>query len=176
MKQKFKRGDVVRVADDLGDSMQHFHGKGEISHIVGSYKDQYGGGDNGEPSYTLLFTDGGESSWYDESQLTLQRHGTDAEMTSIRDARTAKNAVEGDIEWIVKHYAEIADQPPNASIHGLAALLGLSINDLWGKHGEGFDYYINSMSVWSMFQDVLSKGDAAAVRDFGAKHAIRRVL
>ncbi len=176
MKQKFKRGDVVRVADDLGPSMEHFGGKGQIAHIVGSYTDQFGGPEHDHPEYTLLFEDGNETSWYYESQLTFQRHGDDNEMGAIRDARKAKNAVEGDIEWIAQHYADIKDEPPSASIHGLAALLGLSADDLWGTHGEGFDYYINSMSVWSMFQDVLSKGDAAAVRDFGAKHAIRRVL
>lgn len=48
MPQQFKRGDVVRIAEDLGQSMSHFGGKGETAVVMGSYRDQYGGNDRDE--------------------------------------------------------------------------------------------------------------------------------
>ena len=78
MKQKFKRGDIVKVADDLGMTMRHFRGAGEEAMVVASYADQYQGGryhkdDNIE--YTLKFKKHGEISWYHEHQLTLLKSG-----------------------------------------------------------------------------------------------------
>lgn len=73
--QKFKRGDLVRIAKDLGPSMSHFTADA-LAVVVGSYKDQYGGGREAEKSYTLHIQGRGPCSWYHEHQLTLVKKGT----------------------------------------------------------------------------------------------------
>lgn len=69
--QKFDYYDLVSVASDLGDCMRHFPGAGEQAIVCGSYRDQYGGGNQDRKIYTLLFKDHGRSSWYNEHQLTF---------------------------------------------------------------------------------------------------------
>lgn len=66
--QKFHRGDHIRIADDLGSAMRHFP-SGLRGFVMGSYRDQYG---NGERNlYTVDVEKHGETSWYNEDQLTL---------------------------------------------------------------------------------------------------------
>lgn len=67
-KQKFKRGDVVRISKILGSSMSHFPSD-SLAIVIGSYKDQYGGNDTKQ--YTLDVSGRGPISWYEEEQLTL---------------------------------------------------------------------------------------------------------
>jgi len=71
--QKFSRGDLVRIAKDLGPHMTHF--KSDCLAIV-CYSDRDSDDDSdadpGEPpSYSLYLENGRESSWYEEHQLTL---------------------------------------------------------------------------------------------------------
>ncbi|KUJ56438.1 hypothetical protein [Chryseobacterium aquaticum] len=71
--QKFKRGNLVKIADDLGEGMSHFE-KGKEAIILFSYKDLYGG--NNDKSYEVVFPDTGTTSaWYKEHQLTLIEEG-----------------------------------------------------------------------------------------------------
>lgn len=77
MTQKFKKGDLVKVDDKMPEWMSHFD-CGMKAYIVGSYRDQYGGGRSNEKQYTIMYQPewlGGRkwtrSSWYDEHQLTL---------------------------------------------------------------------------------------------------------
>ena len=70
-KQKFKKGTIVRIADDLGESMSHFD-KGCLAVVAGTYSQQYGG--TNVNSYTLYIIDKRSivcrCSWYEEHQLT----------------------------------------------------------------------------------------------------------
>lgn len=68
--QKFHKGDHVMVAKDLGPNMSHFKSDCEAI-VIGSYKDQYGG--NNTNSYTIHIKGRGQTSWYEEHQLTLIR-------------------------------------------------------------------------------------------------------
>lgn len=70
-KQKFNRGDKVKVDDDLGSCMSHFPGQGGEAIVFGSYHDEYGGGAREKKSYSLNIKGIGYSSWYYEHQLTL---------------------------------------------------------------------------------------------------------
>lgn len=72
-KQKFYRYDLVRVADDLGKTMSHFPGAGELAVVEGSYADLCHGSDR--KSFGLMFEKHGGVSWYNESQLTLIETG-----------------------------------------------------------------------------------------------------
>lgn len=81
MTQKFKRGDKVKVADEMPEWMSHFDA-GMEAYIVGSYADQYGGGKSNQKEYTILYQPKwlkgkwSTTSWYDECQLTLIKKRT----------------------------------------------------------------------------------------------------
>lgn len=83
--QKFERGDWVHVAADLGSMMRHFENDCDAV-VLGSYQDQYGGGNTKDYSLLIFpkspkhppFVDrskevmklGTANSWYEEWQLT----------------------------------------------------------------------------------------------------------
>ena len=165
--QQFQRGDLVRVAADLGPCMSHFRTNADAI-VLGSYADQYGCRDKRTANqYTLLFTDSGsESSWYDADQLTLLRHVGDEGIREVESARQLRQKREADLDWIVANWPAIRHNPPGASVAALARLIG--INDLWGPRGEGFDYMVNSMAVIKIFDEVLLTGDVAALTELRA--------
>lgn len=165
--QQFQRGDVVHIAKDLGSSMSHFDSDRDAV-VLGSYRDQFGGGPDNEHTYTLLFLNGARVSWYYDSQLTLLRHGSEADIDEIQCYLAYQDMQDSNLNWIVANWATTRDHPSSASIHALAALAGYSADDLWGKHGESIDYYANTRQLLAAFDPVLLTGDVAAVRVFGA--------
>lgn len=78
--QKFKKGDLVRIASDLGPSMFHFDANCDAI-VIGSYADKYPDecildeDDEEHHEYTLYLQGKGECSWYYEWQLTLIKTG-----------------------------------------------------------------------------------------------------
>jgi hypothetical protein len=69
-KQKFFRGDLVQIADDLGAFMRHFD-KGCQAIVMGTYAELCSD-DNDVDSYQLyILPNRGECSWYYTRQLTL---------------------------------------------------------------------------------------------------------
>lgn len=75
MTQKYFKGDLVRIAADLGPSMDHFEKDCEAV-VMYSYTERYGKAPNSDNQYCLfVLTDGykGEVSWYNEDQLTFIR-------------------------------------------------------------------------------------------------------
>lgn len=161
MAQKFRRGDVVHVAEHQGASRRHFP-RDRDAVVMGSYRDQYGGGPSGEDHYTLMFLDtGGESSWYYDAHLTLIRHGGESEIAGCTEARRQRDAVESDLAWIVASWPRIRERPSGATMDALMQLVG--IDNPWGRNGEGFTYYGNMMNTRAALDDVLSIGDMAQV-------------
>ncbi len=65
--QKFPRGTRVRIADDLGKSMDHFL-SGRNATVKYTYAHAFGG--DHVKTYCLDIDDYGEVSWYNEDQLT----------------------------------------------------------------------------------------------------------
>lgn len=65
--QKFPPGTRVRICDDLGPCMSHFE-SGVNATVKYTYAHAYGGGD--VKSYCLDIDNYGETSWYNEWQLT----------------------------------------------------------------------------------------------------------
>lgn len=69
-KQKFFRGDLVQIADDLGASMRHFD-KGCQAIVMGTYAELCSD-DNDVDNYQLyILPKQGACSWYHAHQLTL---------------------------------------------------------------------------------------------------------
>lgn len=162
--QQFHRGDLVRVADDLGPSMKHFSGAGSEAVVVGSYVDQFGGDRPGGGGYTLYLRGDGSTSWYYESQLTLVEPGR-VDLLETWEAEIAADAREkSDLAWIFAHGEEVAEKGYGASIAALARCLG--VENLWGSHGEGFVYVENCLKVLALADPYLVAGDEAGWRAF----------
>jgi len=169
-KQKFKRGDVVHIAKDLGPSMAHFENDLEAV-VMGSYRDQYGG-DNAK-DYTLMFCrDGNEVSWYGETQLTFLRHGGEAEIERIKFEREKRKSTERDINWIMANWLGIRENPSGATLAALMRLIG--IENPWPS-GEGWELAENQMRTFALFDPILSTGDIKVLNAFLAKHGFETV-
>lgn len=73
MEQKFKRGNLVHIADQLPAYMSHFESGVDVI-ISASYAEQYGGEDT--QNYTVIFPEtGNQISWYPEQSMTLVGEG-----------------------------------------------------------------------------------------------------
>jgi len=102
--QKFKKGNLVHIAKDLGSMMSHFENDKDVI-IVGSYADKYGG--NNTKSYTVMFLDtGGQSSWYEEHQLTLVDEGGEHLFEQANKNRDRISKQNTDINYIVSKIDE----------------------------------------------------------------------
>ena len=152
--QKFRKGDLVRIAKDLGASMSRFPSDCEAI-VLGSYADQFGGNDT--QSYTLFLKGRNEVSWYYESQLTWLEEGRMDLLEQWGAEIKAEIKIKADLDWIFAHGQEVISNPHDASVSKLANCLGLP--NLWGESGEGFTYYRNSMFVQTLAMPFLESGD-----------------
>jgi hypothetical protein len=153
--QKFKRGDLVRIAKDLGPSMTHFESDQDAI-VMGSYRDQYGG-DHKVNDYTIMFDNGGEVSWYHTHQLTFIKHVGEARIKEIKELKEKRQEMEADLDWIFANGEQVLKSASGSSVHALGACFGLT--DLWGSNGEGFTYYTRSMQVLQLAYPFLKSGD-----------------
>lgn len=167
--QKFQRGDVVRIAKDLGSSMAHFENDQDAI-VMGSYADQYGG-DNVDDWTVMLSRTGGETSWYHTRQLALLWHGGESEIQRVKFERSKREATQKDINWIVANWLTIRETPPAAIMARLMELIG--ITNPSGFHGEGLVYYSNMMATYNLLDPILSTGDIEQFNDF-LKHLHER--
>jgi hypothetical protein len=142
--QKFKRGNLVHIAKDLGSTMSHFENDKDVI-IVGSYADKYGGNDI--KSYTIVFLDTGEEiSWYQEHQLTLIDEGGEHLFEQAKKNREAISKQDKDINFIVSKLDE--GTLSSESILFLFEMLGY--NSLFNTSGEFFTL----VSEWQRFHPV----------------------
>ena len=82
--QKFRRGDLVHIAKDLGGSMSHFDSDIDAI-ILGSYADLCHGDASDIYQYSVLFLSGNSASWYKEEQLTFIEHAGEEKLREIKD-------------------------------------------------------------------------------------------
>lgn len=136
--QKFKKGDLVHIAKDLGQGMGHFESDCDVI-VAYSYKEQYG---HGSPnSYGLFFRGQGTVSWYYDNQLTLIEANRLDLLQQWEDELNALKMQKSDLDWVFANGAEIAKNPNSYSMTALASCMDIN---LWGVHGEGFAYAHNS--------------------------------
>lgn len=154
-KQKFQKGDYVRVAKDLGSSMSHFPSDCNAI-VIGSYADQFGGKDI--KSYTLFLENRGESSWYEEWQLELieaSRLDLLDEWEKLRQDKITKHS---NLDWIFANGKEVLENPTGASMQSLANCIIPDYN-LWGNNGEGFVYHANVTIIKTLAEPFLLEGN-----------------
>lgn len=145
--QKFKRGDLVRIAKDLGSSMAHFESDQDAIVMHGGSNKQYG----------LMFENGRTAAWYYEHQLTFIEHVGEERIKEIKELKEKRQEIESDLDWIFANGEQVLKGASGSSIHALGACFGLT--DLWGANGEGFTYYTRSMQVLTLAHTFLVSGD-----------------
>jgi hypothetical protein len=167
--QKFERGDVVRIAVDLGPSMSHFRADTEaiVLNVSGARQvTSYpldGHPSETEAQYGVMFLDtGAESSWYKESQLTYIRHGGEYEIARISIMRQERIKNEKEISWIVENWATIRDRLPRASKYELIRRMGLK--STFGSFGSG--YRLDATTALRMLDPILASKDLPLVESF----------
>lgn len=135
--QKFRRGDLVRIAADLGPARRHFPADQDAL-VLGSYRDKFGNGR--EDSYALHLLPGGNCSWYEEEHLTLVRHAGE---NAIRQAEGRAPAIadhspnqqrilDGQFQFLADRLAEL-----DTLRKGLVTALD-SIRELRGENARAF--------------------------------------
>lgn len=151
--QKFKHGDVVKIADEMPAWMSHFESGQEVC-ILSSYRDQFGGDNVND--YTVMFLDGSICSWYPESLLTFVRHDPELVKT-IKAQRAEYEARVSQLDWIFEHGEEVLKDRPFAALQALANVHNLG--SLWGSRGEGIDLDRNIAILLDAAESFLLAGD-----------------
>jgi hypothetical protein len=145
MTQKFKRGDLVMIAKDLGSSMQHFTADCRAI-VIASYNEQFGGGaGDGEHTYTVFVEGKGETAWYYESQLTLIEHNPALLQTWLEHAEARKRD-HTNLKWIIDHWDQ-ALKISNANII-LTVMEAMEFDSAFNRNGE---YYV----LWNDWDNML---------------------
>lgn len=142
--QKFKRGNLVHIAKDLGPAMSHFENdKNAI--ILYSYADKYQG-DNTK-SYAVMCPErGNTTAWYHEHQLTLIDEGGEHLIKEANKNRERISKQNTDINYIVQRLGNY--ELSSESILFLFKMIGHDTS--FHKNGEFYTLY----SDWSQFQPI----------------------
>ena len=163
-KQKFHKGDLVRIAKDLGPSMSHFPSDCDAL-ILYSYAEEYGGYDT--TSYAVFVKDRGFSAWYHEPQLSLLERGCHGLLEQWEQQEKDEEEQKSDLDWIFEHGPELlSGEVHGASIGALTECLGMT--DLWGPRGEGFVYMQNALAVLAIASPFLASKDKEGWLAFAA--------
>jgi len=163
MKQKFHKGDLVRIAKDLGPTMNHFDADCEAI-IVYSFAEKYGGGNT--KGYCLCIKNRGKVSWYNEHQLTLIKSNQINLLVQWEKEIEEEVNKKGNIDWIFSNGKEVLKYGYVSSVQTLAGCLNfgdtladyLNFGNIWGNHGEGFDLYFNTINILKIARPFLKKG------------------
>lgn len=114
--QKFAPGVRVRIADDLGPCMAHFP-RGVMATVRYTYAHAYGGKD--VDSYCLDVDGEGETSWYEEGQLTEVKDG-EPENSVCEPPLGPSKPAHGLLEELDEKVQEIMNR---------------TFDEVWDKHG-----------------------------------------
>ena len=151
---RFRHGDLVQVAKDLGPCMKHFTSDCRAI-VLYSYASRYGG-DNHD-SLGLYLEGEGPCAWYNANQLTLISRNQGDLHEEWEHAAEVERTKKADIKWIFANWKKLKGSIPSASIETLASHVGSG--DLWGSRGEGMSFYLNSLKVIDYCKRWLDSGD-----------------
>lgn len=152
--QKFKKGDHIQVAKDLGSMMSHFTSDCEAI-VMYTYSEKYGGGDI--DSYCIHIKGQGEVSWYEEHQLELIEADRLDLLNEWETKAEDEAEMKSDLNWIFNNGSDVLKGTHGATVATLAECFGLT--NLWGSHGEGMTYYLNARKTMLMAKPFLEAGD-----------------
>lgn len=173
-KQKYKHGDLVRVADDLGSMMEHFE-KGCNAIVIGSYADQFGGGGANHQQYTIFIEGGGETSWYYEHQLNFIRHAPEL-LEAWKEQAEARSRDYADLAWIREHWLEQRERLSATSILRIFKWLG--VRSSFERNGEYYCLFMDWQRVARTVDLLMLAKDEAALlecRDEEHREVVRKL-
>lgn len=160
--QKFNKYDLVRVTSDRITVKA-----GTMCIILGSYKDQFGGNEQGETSYTVFREGMGEMSWMYDGEVELVERNRPDILERFKSEYDAKIATLSDLDWIFENSKEVLQGGHGASIQALASCFGMT--NLWGRSGEGVEWEENAMKTMSFAYPFLLIGDKEMYLEFCKK-------
>lgn len=160
--QKFNKYDLVRVTSDriTGEV-------GTMCIILGSYKDQFGGGQESEDHYTVFREGMGEMAWAYDNELELSEKSRPDILERFKSEYDAKIATLSDLDWIFENSKEVLQDGHGASIQALASCFGMT--NLWGRSGDGVEWEENAMKTMSFAYPFLLIGDKEMYLEFCKK-------
>ncbi|MGL4233203.1 MAG: hypothetical protein ACRDAM_15905 [Casimicrobium sp.] len=161
--QKYHHGDLVRIAKDLGRHMQHFQSDCEAI-VIGSYADQYGGGERERQEFTLHIKGSGQRSWYEERQLLLIETQQFALLEQWKKDEAEAEKLASDLDWIFANGAQVLEKTHGATIASLSRCIG--IKKPWGKNGEGITWYANAWWTITLARPFLEANDKTGYLKF----------
>ena len=165
-KQKFKRGNLVYIAKDLGPLMSHFT-SGVNAIVVYSYAEQYGG--ENISSYSVMFLDDGNlSSWYHESQLTLVEEGGEHLFEIAQENRKKVSEKNKDISYILSQLDE--GNFGSESILFLFDMLGYQSS--FNRNGEFFILYRDWAELHPIFCHIKNAKNLEEAKCIFKPHAL----
>lgn len=153
--QKFHKGDLVDI-DYVGEAV-----------IEGSYRNLYGGdhadddGSGNEVGYSVHPHYGGWVAWHYQSSISLVEHGQDQLVIIWKGEAQKVKDIETDPAWIIENWPKIRHRPSGNVLEYLMSRIG--IDEPWGRHGEGWDYYANARRAMVVFDAALCSGEMALV-------------
>jgi len=145
--QKFQKGDLVMIAEDLGPCKSHF--TSGCKAIVLEF---------GWNSYSVYIENEGAVAWYEEYELTLIEPNRLDMLQQWEDKAQADHLQKSNLDWVFANGDEVIKQGHSASIEALASCFEFDFN-MWGSHGEGFTHYQNTLSILERAKPFLSNGD-----------------
>ena len=155
-KHKFRVGDLVHINKVLPSTMSHFTCDEDA--IVTEYSHcECQKGNDLEHSYSLYIKGEGSTSWYHDSNLKLIKHNQKPLLKKWKAEAKEEEKQMSNLDWIFNNGTSVLKGAHGATVSALASCLGCS--NLWGSHGEGFDYYQNAMVVLMMAKPFLEKSD-----------------
>ena len=158
--QKFHLNDLVQIADDLGEYMEHFTSS-KRAIIKESIDSQTG------YEYSIYIEGEGECAWYNESQLTLiEKNQVDVIKKWKIDSENQKK-IESDLDWIFENSKQILKEARGSTMQALADCL--NFGSLWGSRGEGLNFYINSMAIFGLAKPFLESNNKSGWLEFCQK-------
>lgn len=159
LKQKFKRGNLVRLAKDLGISKAHIESEC-LAIVLGSYGDIYNSHNIYE--YKIMFPlTGSTSAWYDQEDLTLVEEGGEhliIEAVENQIRREAKDTLKN------KNLNSLSD-------YEIVPLLHLIEYD----YGRGNNYFAFWKEVKPIFEEIMQPNSLEVLKAKYPKYDIEGV-
>jgi hypothetical protein len=151
-KKRFNTYDLVRVAKDLGVSMKHF--TSDCNAIVLKCN-------NSGNRYSIYIEGQGDTSWYEEDQLTLIASNQEDLLSKWRLEARREYIQLSKLNWIFTNGKSVISNPHEASVVTLGRCINrhFSEEDLWGSRGEGITYYFNMLNMVEIAKPFLETGD-----------------
>jgi hypothetical protein len=155
-KPKFKRGNLVRIDDDLGESMAHFEkGCDAIINSVHKAHGDYIDENNNRYTeyrydYEVMFPDTGNiAAWYYENQLTLIDEGGEHLFKQAKENRKRISKQNKDINYIISKLDNGGIGLSSESILHLFDIIGYKSRSF--QNGEFYVLYNEWYQLYPVF-------------------------